>query len=239
MQTHLFCRHAINQEHSLHLEWKLVEACDSPPLLCGIPALVLRKVLSQTEIPWVSLGQRLRKGRSLSGVVANSQILRKASRHNELSFITCSPEALPEQEKLACTLVLYCLQLGGTQWGVCITGQHQTSQEFIMTLLAYLGVQCLQSLICYASVCIQVLLDLPSSGRWDGHKTCTTCWPCDPSSSMSEQKILSLEPRHSLWSKDSQDGETGAWRCHQEISPYFRAIWALCSLNHLAEAGDN
>lgn len=65
------------QEHSLHLEWRMVEACDSLPLLWGIPALVPRKASSQTEIPSVSLGQRLRKGRGLFGVVANSQILCK------------------------------------------------------------------------------------------------------------------------------------------------------------------
>lgn len=90
----------------------MVEACDSPPLLWGVPALIPRKAFSQTEIPWFSRGQRLRKGRGLFGVVSNSQMLCKSSRPNELSFITCSHEALLEREELACVLVSYHLQLG-------------------------------------------------------------------------------------------------------------------------------
>lgn len=39
--------------------------------------------------------------------MANSQVLCKASRPNELSFITCSSEALLEREKLARVLVSY------------------------------------------------------------------------------------------------------------------------------------
>lgn len=36
--------------------------------------------------------------------------------------------------------------------------------------------------------------------------------------------------RHSFHSKYSQNGERESWRCHQETSPSFRAIWALCFL---------
>lgn len=100
----------------------MVEAGDSPPLLWGFPVLVPRKAFSQTEIPWFSLGRKLRDGRGLFGVVANSQILCKASSPSELSSITCSPEALLEQEKLACILVSCHLQLGRTQWGVSLLG---------------------------------------------------------------------------------------------------------------------
>lgn len=53
MDTETPILQACYQEHSLYLEWRMEEACDSPPLLWGVPALVPRKAFYHSEIPWV------------------------------------------------------------------------------------------------------------------------------------------------------------------------------------------
>jgi len=152
--------------------------------------------------------------------VANSRTLCKASRPSELSFTTCSPEALLEWEILACILVSYHLQL----WGghneesafLDNTKPHSYFSVFgrpVLVVLDQLNL-CLHSRSYWTSAAVAGEMGTRPAPYGDLATVVPACQNKNSSHWSPGTVCIQKIPKMGKW----------AWRCHQKISPCFGAV---------------